>query len=160
VTQDAGTPHRAPQPTRARAGLGPRTRRSRSDTASRASTVARTSSRISSEHDAIEPDQLRERPRLKRTTARAVRRIAIADLREVADARELEAREQRRDESPPRLGAIAVDAQPRLDERAGEPRPHRSVVIVAIAIGRPAAVAAAIPRVARRQRARPRRGPQ
>src|SRR5439155_25741844 len=59
-----------------------------------------------------------------------------------------------------RGGGVAADADPGLDERAGEPRPDRAVVVAAIALGGTAAVAVVVARIGGVERARAGRGPQ
>src|SRR5439155_18092972 len=55
----------------------------------------------------------------------------------------------------PALAAIgaAADAEPRLDERAHEPRPDRPLVVRAVALADPALVAGPVSRLVGRERA-------
>src|SRR5215470_3894781 len=112
----------------------------------------------------VEPEGLGERPGLKWTAGGLVRRIAVADLGQVVEAGELGAGEQRIEEAGTGLaaggGGGAADADPGLDERAGEPGPDRAVVVAAVALGSAAGVAAAVARVGGVERARAGRGPQ
>src|SRR5205814_10056218 len=109
-------------------------------------------------------EQLGARPRLEWTADRRVRRIAVADLGDVAEPRNLEPLaewlDERRERLFPGLGGIAAHADPRFDERAREPRPHRAVVIDAIASERTSAVVCRVAWLPLAQRARTRRRPQ
>src|SRR6186713_464346 len=75
----------------------------------------------------------------------------------MADPRRLEMGEPRRDEAFARDASsarrVAAHAQPGFDERAEQPGPGRALVIRVIALGRPAAVMAGVPRLEARERA-------
>src|SRR5215470_651175 len=105
----------------------------------------------------VEPEGLGERPGLKWTAGGLVRRIAVADLGQVVEAGELGAGEQRIEEAGAGLaagvGGAAVDADPGLDERAGEPGPDRAVVVAAVALGGATQVVGAVARIGGGERA-------
>src|SRR5207237_478215 len=103
------------------------------------------------EHDPLEAQRLAHRPRLERAAARGVRRIAVGDLRQVAEARVVQMSEQRIEKAIARLGLRArggaPDAEPRLDERAHEPGPDRPLMVRAVALADPTLVAGPVPRL-------------
>src|SRR5690348_8826542 len=82
----------------------------------------------------------------------------------MADARLVEMREQRFEKAAARLGdhlrGAAADADPRLDERAHEPRPDGALVVRAIALAHAAVVAGRVPGLVGRERAEAERGEQ
>src|SRR4051812_37884343 len=94
----------------------------------------------------IEPQQLAERPRLERTTAWRVRRIAVRDLGNVAEAGVSQMIDERHDKTLAGflfgLGRTAADAQPCLDERTDQPWPNGALMIAAVAFAGGAVVAA------------------
>src|SRR5438128_7529477 len=97
------------------------------------------------EHDPLEPQRLAHRPRLERAAARRVRRVAVGDLRQVAEARVVQMGEQRAEKAIARLAfrlrGAAADAEPRFDERADEPGPDRPLMVRAVALADAALVA-------------------
>src|SRR5688572_5259578 len=105
------------------------------------------------EHDALEPDQLAQRPGLERTAARRVRRLRIGDLADVAEAGLGEVREQRCDEALASgdlgLWCVASDLDPGLDERPEQPRPDGALVVRAVTLEHAAFVAACVSEVCR-----------
>jgi hypothetical protein len=84
------------------------------------------------------PDELPQRPRLERASARRVRRVAVRDLEQVIDAaaptRAASGSTNRCRASAFVAASLAVHAQPRVDERGHEPWPHRALVIRAVAL--------------------------
>src|SRR5436309_5051404 len=118
----------------------------------------------SRQHSSIEPQQLGQRPGLKRATARRVRRLRIGDLGNMAETGALDMLEYRREKALTsfelRVSAPAVDAHPGLDEAPGEPRPDGSLMITAVALSHAAIILRRVSRLFGRQRAQPHRRPQ
>src|SRR5438046_9991686 len=91
-----------------------------------------------SEHVVLEAKQLAQRPRLERATAWRVRRLGIANLRDVAESCLLEMPIQRWEETGARFFfsrvTVTADAHPCLKKCADEPVPHRALMINSVAL--------------------------
>src|SRR5438067_5107741 len=105
-----------------------------------------------SEHVVLEAKQLAQRPRLERATAWRVRRLGVANLRDMAESRLLEMPIQRWEETVARFFfsrvSVTADAQPCLNKGTDEPRPHRPLMITAIALRDASAVMCRVARFA------------
>src|SRR6266702_8406422 len=91
-----------------------------------------------SEHVALDSKQLAQRPCLERATAWRVRRLGIANLRDVAESRLVEMPIQRWEETGARFFfsrvSATADAHPCLNKCADEPRPDGALMITAVAL--------------------------
>src|ERR1700733_9286993 len=101
------------------------------------------------------PQQFPQRPGLKRGTARLVRCITVGDFADVIETIVIQMLDQRRKKTRARLRLRPLirlmHAQPCLDERTDQPRPHRSLVIGTVALHRTARVTSSIQRIGRRE---------
>ncbi len=88
--------------------------------------------------DPIEAEQLGQRPGLKRAPARCVRLIGIGDLGDVTEPGMIQVLNKRREKTRTRLALrcfiAATHTQPGFDKRSDQPRPHRALVIGAVAL--------------------------
>src|SRR5437870_13727949 len=86
-----------------------------------------------SEQVALDSKQLAQRPCLERATAGRVRRLGIANLRDVAESRLVEMPIQRWEVTGARFFFVRVsaiaDAHPSLNKCVYDPRPHSSFII-------------------------------
>src|SRR5215469_9344917 len=93
-----------------------------------------------------------DRPRLRRTAARGVRRITVEDLANLAEPG-IEQMIADRPQQTLRLRGVAVDTIMGERVMAEQPRPYRALMIPAVALDDPALVAAMIVGIVGRQRA-------
>ena len=116
------------------------------------------------EDDPIEADQFRQRPRLKRATARCVRQFGIGDLGNMPETAVIDMIQERREKARARLPlgftGIAAHSNPGFDEGADQPRPDRALVICAVALTYAALVMRRVTRLFGRERAQAQRRPE
>src|SRR5436309_7771639 len=134
------------------------------DRRSRGGRSGSTAALAADKYTAVETQRLAHGPRLEWAAAWRMRQVAVGDLGKMADARLVEMREQRVEKAAARLGdhlrRSAADADPRLDERAHEPRPDGALVVRGVALADAAFVARRVRRLVGRERAEPERSEQ
>jgi len=93
----------------------------------------------------LEPERLADRPGLELASARGVRLVGIRDLRKVAQAAIVFEMHQKRREKLLlrlllRLSCSPADANPRFDECAHQPRPHRPLMVRTVTVAHAALI--------------------